>query len=166
MGGREEYDISKLSLMLAYNTITDYPDGEKVYFDRVHTNQVKERFIPFKFDGKLEHDFSRVSNPKELALEFQEFYKDMARSIRYYSNYDNVSKELKPFPNIDFAFKDRWKINFNTICKFINLYSNDEKEYKYLVHELYKCHCNYITMINGNNSTLERQFVVTEEYIE
>lgn len=151
MGGREEYDISKFSLVLAYNNLENYPDGDKTYFDFVHTDQIKQRYLPLKFDGKLEHDFSRVANPELLAKEYNEFYKDMARSIRYYSNYDNVRKELKPYPTINFDFKDRWRINFNTICKFINLYSNDEKEYKHLVHELFKCHANYISMINGNS---------------
>ena len=54
--GKEDYDISKLSVLLTYNNLQDYLDGGipiEEYFDRTQTNQVKDRFIPFKFGGVI-----------------------------------------------------------------------------------------------------------------
>ena len=160
MGGSEEYNISKFSVMLAYNTLTDYPDGEKEYFDFVHTNQLKQRFLPLKFSGKLTHVFQITPDSKSIASEHKDFYVGMAKSINYYAIEDNLRKELKPYPKIEFDFKDRWKVNFDTIAKFINLYANDEKEYKKLINDLYTCHVNYMEMVNKGNSDLNRKYYV------
>jgi len=156
--GKEEYDISKFSLILAFNTLTDYVDGDKIYFDKVHTKQLKERFLPLKFDGKITHEFIRVTNAKEIALENKDFYVSMIKTVNWFSNPINVNNELKVYRKISTDFTDRWKINFDIICKFINLYSKDEKEYKELVNLLYNCHSEYMAMVNGNNSTLTRTF--------
>jgi hypothetical protein len=175
LGGSEEYDISKFSLILAFNRLEDYPDGEKIYFDFVHTNQLKERFLPLRFSGKLTHSFERQANPKILADAHKEFFVGMAKSINYYADENNVRAELKPYSSIDFDFKDRWKINFNVVCKFINLYANNEQEYKKMVNIFYQAHIDYLSMISKNNHTLNRQYIagvtegtgkLFEEYIE
>lgn len=167
-GGSEEYDISKFSLILAFNTMSDYVDGERIYFDKVHSKQLKERFLPLKFDGKITEEFLRINNPKKLAMDNTDFYVSLIKSVNWFSNPNNVSMELKSFKKIDHDFNDRWKINFDTICKFINLYSQDEKEYRLLVLRLYNCYADYVTMVNGGNSTLSREYVAgiseTDEY--
>lgn len=166
--GSEEYDISKFSLILAFNTLTDYVDGDKIYFDKVHTKQLKERFLPLKFEGKITEDFQRINNPKQLAIDNKDFYVSMIKTVNWFSNPSNVTTELKPYKKIESNFTDRWKINFETICKFINLYSVDEKEYKLMVLQLYSCHSDYISMINNGNNTLNRPYLagISEDIVD
>lgn len=158
-GGSEEYDTSKLSVVLTFNNKDCYPEDTS-YFDDVHSKQVKERFLPFKFSGKLEHSFNREATPNEIASANKDFYVSIARSIKYYGDALNIKKELKSYPVLEFQneFKDRWRINFDTICRFINLYANDEKEYKKLVGGLYNSHIEYLEMVSNGNKTLNSQF--------
>ena len=148
--GKEEYDISKLSLVLAYNNVEDYPDGVTEYFDRVQTNQVKERFFPLKFEGVISERFVDIPDAEKIALENKTFFISVARSIRYYE--ENWRKELKPYPEISFGLLGRWKRNFETISHFINLYSESEDEYKDLMSELYQCHSNYLSMVSESGN--------------
>jgi hypothetical protein len=170
--GREEYDISKLSLVLAYNNVEDYPDGSTEYFDRVQTNQVKERFLPLKFGGVITERFLDIPDAEKIAMENKGFFISMARSIRYYE--ENWRKELKAYPEINFGLLGRWKRNFETISHFINLYSESEEEYKDLMMELYKCHTDYLGMVrNGSRFEVKTEtpyadgkLIVEELYIE
>lgn len=164
-GGSEEYDTSKLSLILAYNTKECYPE-DTTYFDDAHSKQIKERFLPFKFNGKLEHSFNREMTPKEIAEKHKDFYVDIARTIKYYSDELNVKKELNPYAQLELVseFNDRWKINFETICRFINLYANNEKEYKSMVTALYMAHVSYLEMVDGKNKKLTGRFMIKYDY--
>lgn len=142
--GREDYDISKLSLVLSYNDVDCYPDVDQ-YFDKVQTRQVKERFLPFKFKGTITEVFPDIPKPFEEAEKNKEFFVSIARTFKYYS--DNWRKELKPYPEINLGLTGRWKRNFDTITRFINLYSETEEEYKNLCLELYKKHIDYTEMV-------------------
>lgn len=148
--GKEDYDISKLSLVLAYNNIDDYPDGADAYFDRVQTNQVKDRFLPLKFNGKITELFPDIPNPSNEAEVNKDYFVKIARTIRFIE--ENWRKELKPYSEINLGLVGRWKRNFDTISRFINLYSDTEEEYKTLIGELYKKHLNYLDMIYENKS--------------
>jgi len=92
-GGTEEYDTSKLSVILTYNNLDCYPEDIK-YFDEAHTKQIKERFLPFKFSGRLEHVFNREATPSELAEKHKDFYVAIARTIKYFGDENNVRREL------------------------------------------------------------------------
>ena len=161
-GGTEEYDTSRLSVILTYNNKDCYPEDIK-YFDDAHSKQIRERFLPFKFSGKLLHAFTREITPSIMAKNNKDFYIAIARTIKYYSDDTNVRKELKEYTETELLkdFKDRWKINFETIIKFINLYSSDEKEYKRMIGLLYNCHIDYLEMVDGKgNKNLNNPFYI------
>lgn len=158
-GGSEEYDTSKLSIMLTFNNKNCYPE-DTIYFDEAHSQQVKERFLPFKFDGILEQGFMRELNPKTIAESNRQFYIDMGRSISYYKDPSNVDRECKDFKalGVESDLRNRWKISFETISRFVNLYANDEKEYHNIMKLLFNCHIDYLEMVSKGNKTLKSEF--------
>lgn len=157
---REDYDISKLSLVLCYNDVDCYTDPDE-YFDKVQTTQVKERFLPFKFDGVISEVFPDIPDPGTEAEKNKEFFVQIARTFKYYS--EHWRKELKPYPELNFGLTGRWKRNFDTITRFINLYAETDAEYKELSLELYKRHIEYGEMIS-NTKNLKRFEVNNDQY--
>ncbi|RLD79743.1 MAG: hypothetical protein DRJ15_08705 [Bacteroidetes bacterium] len=154
--GKEDYDISKLSLVLSYNDVDCYPDPE-AYFDKVQTKQIKERFLPFRFNGAITEVFPDIPDPEKEANNNKDYFVSVARTIKYFE--ENWRKELKPYSELNLGLTGRWKRNFDTISRFINLYARNEAEYKELCLTLYKKHMDYLEMVyeskNLNRFTLD-----------
>ena len=79
----EEYDISTLSLIIMYNDLKCYRNQEK-YFDAVFDKQVRDRFMPFRFKGRIVEEFFEVSNSLKIAEQNEPLFLDFIHSIEYY----------------------------------------------------------------------------------
>lgn len=145
----DAYNVENLSLIICYNNIGDIAktDADN-YFDRVFGNNVNTRFIPFKFSGKLDVE-QFITKPLYNATIDDELLK-VARTIEWFKL--NWESELKPYKvdlnNIKVA--GRQKDALQSIISFINIYSDDEKEFKSLVDMLLNAHYAYLSMIAGN----------------
>lgn len=150
-GTTESYDISKLSLLIAYNDLDCYPEGV-MYFDKIFQRATQSRFIPFRFAGNFTTQFTRLPEAKEIAAENNEFYRSFIRSVMWYQ--ENWTQE---FANKAFTFitgrerglSERWAGNFDTICRFICLYAQTQEEANTLCEALYQRHVNYLRMVDS-----------------
>jgi hypothetical protein len=152
----EVYDISKLSLLLAYNNIDCYPSASR-YFDNVFGEQTKQRFIPFKFDGIMVQKFATLPNAQEIAEENKELYKEIVRTLMWYREnwmHELSEKDYKTKNGEAFGLQTRWRQNFDTITHFIKLYAENEEEAQAMVGRLYNRHVSYIQMVGGNSTTV------------
>lgn len=172
---RETYNISKLSLILAYNNRECYPEGS-LYFDDAFQKATKERFLPLKFEGSIAQDIPRFPNAREMAESFTDDYKAIIRSIMWYRKHwheelDGISYDVKDAQV--YGLRDRWAANFNTIVNFIKLYANEESEARLLTSALYNRHYDYLRMVKSGgfglfDETHPREYedgIATEEHI-
>lgn len=144
----EQYDISKLSLLILYNLPEYYTNKNQEYFDQMFTNAVINRFIPFHFEGVLTTKFGTLIDVDDVMKSNKDFYKDVIATINYYRN--NNVKEIKFEVDKDFVFVkelERYSRTFNTILKYISEYSFDQEEFDLLSGELYNCYKNYSSLI-------------------
>lgn len=166
-GSREEYNIDKLSLCILYNDMDCYKNEGK-YFDNMFPNKkaVTERFIPFKMRGKIVEDFPKVLDLKKEIADNREYFISFIRSMMYYQR--NLHKELHGFHlktniNEEYGLTGRWGREFSVILPFIDLYAENEEEYKGIVNALYNRHVDYIKMIGSRDQTLESTYIVPKE---
>lgn len=150
-GGEEEYDISRLSLLIAYNNLECYMNKEE-FFDRSYDEAVLHRFLPFKLDGYLQtSQFLGGDNIDEASKQYAEEFLQVIRALRYYSIEKNVMSEIKKY-DVTFNFIEgmtsRQQVSMIEIAKFVNLYSEDAEEYESLMRELRKRYDDYQAMIN------------------
>jgi len=144
------YNIENLSLVICYNTLNEVADADREnYFDFVFGENVKQRYMPFKFSGKV--DMSQFLAETPYTLEIDNELLKMARTIEWYKQ--NYKKEIKPFA-VDLSkliLSERYKHSLLQIVNFINLYAETEDEFKMLVNELLDCHYAYKRMLNSSN---------------
>jgi len=165
-GTLEEYDISEMSLILAFNNIDCYPDHEK-YFDYVFSKAVYDRYIPFKFQGKI---VERIKTPlfaHTLMESYKPFYEEYIRSVMWYSkNYEReaMDKKFTTTTADEYPLPARWQRNLNTFIIFIHLYAKTSQEAQQLLDELMVRHKNYISMVQSWNGGDEA--VVTEQKLQ
>ena len=141
---REEYDISKLSLVIFYNLPDYYISKGQDYFDTMFTSAVINRFIPFVFQGQITTKFEKIVDFKQVSLDSDRYYKDVISTINWYR--DNPVTELKwdvpeivKFPD----YLSRYSRTFNTIIKYVSEYAESQEEFDELVTELYECYKEY-----------------------
>lgn len=173
-GTMETYDISKLSVLIAYNDMDCYPSQDR-YFDKIFGKQTRERFVPLKFSGTMTQKFRLIPDAVKVAKDNGEFYKRFIRTMMWYrknwvEEY-NTKKHFKTKVADDYKFRDRWARTFDTIVNFIKLYAETEEEAATLVKELYNCHYDYERMVNGTQDALFRttppkELVVREQKIQ
>jgi hypothetical protein len=145
-GGHEDYNISKLSLMVAYNTIHEYNNLSK-YFDNLWSNKaISERVLPFLFKGRTKEDFNIKFDVDEAVEDNWSFYLDFIRTLMFYKDY-YPKKNYKEYDKHK-LMNGRWQRNFNTIKKWVAEYSETEEEYNLLLNQLFETHIKYIDMIN------------------
>ena len=146
-----EYDISRLSVLLTYNILNYYQDKkqEDKFFDNVFRYHIQSRYIPFMFKGSLNHIEKQDLN--------DEVYNEILEWLRNFYYYgENWQKYLHNY-SVDLS-RMKWGIrymeSFEQITKFIDFISKDEKEFYNMVDELIRCHIAYMRMIEGNSVTL------------
>lgn len=150
-GTRDSYDITNTSLVIFYNTINEIaPSDKEWYFDNVFGIQHTERYLPLKFNGKV--DIEQFSQKTLYNEHTDEELLKIARTIEWYKQ--NYETQLKPY-KADLSFikiSGRQRKSFERITYFLNLYSSDEHEFKQLVNMLLKCYYDYENMIKNNTS--------------
>jgi len=155
------YTIQNLSLVCMYNELSYYEEIGKAnkFFDYMFTKAVADRFIPFKFEGRLSSKQFIIRDDEKVCAENNRvLYLKVLRTFEYYKL--NWRKELKPWKNNvgNLGLTPRQENNLRKIFEFVNLYSETPEEYKTLCNALYKAHTNYETMLQKGNHTLNRKF--------
>ena len=146
---QEQYDISKLSLVLFYNLPSYYTSKGQEYFEQMFTGAVVNRFIPFVFDGRLTTRFDRIIDVAGVVKENEKVYKDVIATIKYYQQNPvtaikyKVNRELIKFPKNLMRY-DR---SFNVFLKYIGEYCNSQEEFDDLSRELFLCYKRYEELI-------------------
>jgi hypothetical protein len=175
-GTTESFDIGDLSVICAYNDMSCYTEDDK-YFDKVFSQQTRERFIPFKFHGKIAQQIPNVANPEAVAKENGEYLQSFMRTITYYRVAWREERDEKAFHApmaVDYGLTSRWATNFDRIREFIILYSHDAEEATLLLNALYNRHIEYLEQFdNGGQGTLfknygqkqKEEMIVTEDSI-
>ena len=139
-----------MSVVLCYNTLNEFAEVDKqYYFDNVFGKPVLERYMPFLFKGRI--DVEQFIAKENYSEDMDEKLLGIARTIQWYKQ--NYATELKPY-RIDLShlnISGRQKKSFAHITDFLNLYSNDEHEFRNLVNDLLECYYAYMRMIKGNN---------------
>jgi hypothetical protein len=157
-GSQEEYDISKLSLVIAYNNKDCYRDGTK-YFDHMFQKAVLDRFPAFKFNGKLDEKFKDVYNAKKVAEDNKDFFVNLIRSLNWWNKY--WKGEMHHYARMEFPLTLRHARVFDVLSNFIDLYAETEEEYKLLMNEMYKRTLNYKTMLQPQKTWDESMVTTT-----
>ena len=165
-GSSEKYDINNLSLVIAYNDLSNYTNTEK-YFDFMWTNAgaINNRILPFLLQGKTTQDFSKVFNIDDAVKDNWNFYVNFIRALLYFQNNKQQNYKWDNNIKVDFGGSGRWKSNFTTIMKWLSLYCESQEEYDKMVKELYQCHLNYTKSLHGNRDAYETE-VVEEDMSE
>jgi len=156
-GTQDTYDISRLSIVINYNTLQDYEKAGqgKNFFDYIYQPAVLDRFCPFKLSGRLDvGQFLTVERPRELYRKYTELYRDILYSIEYYRReFDDMDVDA-PLPQ-SMRPRGRHLASFLRIAKGIALYAEDEDEYDTLLDELWKSYRGYLKMVGERVDTLD-----------
>ena len=142
---QEQYDISRLSLVIFYNLPDYYRDKAQEYFDQMFTRAVINRFIPFVFEGQLTTAFDTVIDSNALMQENRSLYKDVIATLNYYKQ-NKLNKIKYAVDKSVIHFPDelmRYERTFNVLLKYVAEYSQTQEEFDGLSKELYKCYKNY-----------------------
>jgi len=144
---QEDYDISKLSNVVLYNTLETYQsDHRQYFFDFQFSGAVLNRFMPFKFSGEVLEEFDEVLNIKQIVSDNVEFYKRVVKMLKFIEkNYDGM---VHGYKFNDRGFKNRQLRNWKTICMTIDMYAEDQEEYNILCDKLYARYDDYKRSVN------------------
>jgi len=145
---QEQYNISKLSLLIFYNLPQHYIGKAQEFFDQLFTKAVIRRFIPFYFKGNLTTEFEKIIDIKQIVDKNEQNYKDVIATLNYFR--EHIIKEIKyDIPtNIEFSDKlKRYGRVFNTLLKYISEYAESQEEFNTLSLELFKCYKNYSKLL-------------------
>ncbi len=142
---QEQYDISKLSLVLFYNLPSYYTGKAQEYFDQMFTKAVTNRFIPFVFEGRLTTRFDKVIDVERIVNLKADTYKDVIATINYFRENPLTSIKYEVDRNIIKFPKSlmRYDRSFNVLLKYIAEYSLNQEEFDRLSKELYGCYKKY-----------------------
>lgn len=163
-GTSEEYDISKLSLLVAYNNYDCYMDKTE-YFDNKFSTAVRDRFLPLTFSGVLPHDqFVIEGNASHVAKQNMETFKKIIRTLKYYSNENNLTMKEYNIPDkVTRGIDPRHMMTLTTISKYVKEYARDEEEFQDLMMEVRKCYDAYKQMLMPQAQEDNKPF---EEFLE
>ena len=147
-GTKETYDMAKFSLVVCYNTLQEIAEKDKVnYFDYAFGLNVLRRFLPLKFNGRIDiKQFTQALNYNE---DVDRQLLELARTIEWYrQNWQTEKKDwLIQVPMLG----ERWELMFGRIMDGIILYSNTEDEARQMGNMLLECHNGYTRMLSNNS---------------
>ena len=153
IGTKDEYDISKLSIMILYNVLEYYRETNQQdkYFDKVFQPAMKDRYLPLYFEGVLDTtQFIDLKNAKNTAKILQDEIKKLIRAVKYYE--ENLEKDIHNYKlHKEYKLSKTGRVDktFQMICKGVDLYSKNEVEYNRRVDQLYKCFLKYTEMLQA-----------------
>ncbi len=160
---KDHYNIKNLSLVCMFNEYSHYVEAhqEKKFFDNIFTKAVLDRFLPFKFKGRIDTKQFVMTEKEQVTVDANRLeYIKILRSMEYYVH--NWRTHLNPwkteFENM--GLSPREQAGFHRISNFVNLYSENITEYQSLMNELMKCHLAYRKMMKkGVSSTLNDEWI-------
>lgn len=137
---QEEYDMVNTSICIVSNPYAYYRAKGQESFVDMFTKAVLKRFIPFRLQGILKHNFEKNFLVDNIVTKNKTFYKKIISTLNWYRENHNkvIAVDWKYIPRTQ--FDTRYERSFGTICKYISLYAKDREEYKSLVQELLKCY--------------------------
>ena len=148
VGTMETYDMTKFSLIICYNTLQEIAEKDKQnYFDYAFGQNVLQRFMPFKFSGKI--DVKQFHEPCGYDEDVDMQLLEIARSIEWYRQ--NWQTEKKQWQLQMPMLGERWELVFSRIMDFISLYAKTEEEARKMGNMLLDCHNAYKRMLSNNN---------------
>ena len=154
-GSSEKYDISEMSLVIAYNDLKQYTNDKK-FFDFMWTNTgaINNRILPLLFDGKIDEDYTTPFNAEETVKDNYDDYVKFLRALLYYKNNKQTKIQWKDSVQ-NFGDNGRWERNFTTLKKWISLYAESQEEFNSLIDDLYVAHKKYLKMVGYHPPTSE-----------
>ena len=147
-GSSASIDVSQLSLITCYNTLAEGSKTEKEkYFEFIFGTPVSERFIPFKFNGKI--DVKQFNSNIQYNDDVDMQLLEISRTIEWYRQ--NWQTEKKDWQIQVPMLGERWELMFGRIMDGIMLYANTEDEARKEGNTLLECHNAYNRMLNNNS---------------
>lgn len=156
-GTQDTYDISRLSIVINYNRLKDYKNTsqDSEFFDNVFQPAVRDRYCPFKLDGKLDiSQFTKLINPYKVVDKYFDFYRDIIHTLEYFKRTFDKEDIRYDLPE-SIKVKGRHLTSFSTIARAISFYAEDEAEFVKLVTELYNRYKDYLKMIGEEVGILD-----------
>ncbi len=167
-GTFDQYDISKLSLVIFYNRPEDYEiagKGDK-FFDKVFGAAVQDRFIPFKFEGTIDKSQFRATPKLDEWEKFKDEYLAIIKTIWWYR--EHYLDEVEQFEPVINEFVDtheflmgRHPLSFYKLAQFLALYAQNETDLKSLLNHAYKAYLKYYGA-SESQKTLNNDLLVEE----
>ena len=154
LGTQDTYDISKLSVVILYNHLSQYTDHSK-FFDNMFPNPkaIHSRFLPLRLDGKLSmKTFAQFTlkylQPPKLKDEEINTLKDFLRGLWYFMQSPNADYHRYSFPDFPEFLTDRHLLSYNIILHEIDRYCENEEEFNFFVNVLNDSIKSYYKMVN------------------
>ena len=145
----QEIDVSKFSLSLTYNDITNYPGDEIKYFDSRSTDQLQDRFLPLRLNGRFTENFDNVTdvNVEEWVVDKTDTYLEMIRTLLFYR--DNLAKHQSRYEIRGLVpLSQRWKLSAKKLLRIIDAYCETQEEFDSWVMTLNGSIKDYLDMID------------------
>ena len=146
---QEQYDISKLSLILFYNLPAHYTAKGQEYFDQMFTSAVVNRFIPLVFEGRITTSFEKLIDVKRIVTDNENVYKNIISTLNYFRQNPLVDIKYEvDTGEIKFAKTlMRYDRSFNILLKYVSEYAQSQEEFDMLSKELFRCYKHYDSLI-------------------
>ena len=156
---KAKYNVSKQSITFLYNTISHYSNPDEEFFDHFFGNNlaIDSRLLKMRLDGKLLEKFDRNFNIEKTAEDNKMFYMDIAKHLLYLKDLraSNSYKRRYDFQS-GIRVKGRRKMIYEEITWMIDIYSEDETEYKKMIKVLDNSVMSYDAMI-GKTELIEEE---------
>ncbi len=150
-GVGDTINISGLSIDLFYNDIDKYPDTKK-YIDFRGNDAVPDRFIPFRFHGRITQNFSEWAalDSEKIARDNIEEYRKIIESIEYYKV--NSSKMMHGYSRDKVSYpnkqsRSRWLTHLYYFLNVVDMCSNSQEQFDAWVIQINKCIFDYDEML-------------------
>jgi len=152
---QEQYDISKLSLIIFYNLPEYYVGKAQEYFDQIFTKAVIHRFMPFVFEGRLTTKFEKIIDVEKIVEANEDVYKDVIATLNYF-RYNKLKEITYTIPEtIEFPETlKRYERTFNVILKYVAEYARTQEDFDKLSTELYDCYKAYEGLLISEKTML------------
>lgn len=135
----ETIDISKLSLSIFHNDITDYSLDPDKYFDNLFKRAVVDRFPAMRIHGHYTERWNKINeiNVREQVADNMDFYKDLVYTYEYFKKhledevhgYDHSFLE-QVYPLLKEPWMDRTRTNIGALLKIVDVYSSTKDEFQ------------------------------------
>ena len=131
-GTRDSTNLVHKSHIIFHNPPYYYITKKQPYFEQMFTPAVMDRFPGLYFEGYVTEDFSQGINDVVVTSEDLTTIKNVISTINFLKENPIPKSEYK-FEEDYFKFtgkqKQRSLRTFNTICKYISLYSRSKEEF-------------------------------------